>query len=96
MLYSRRLVRPRRPHQLRFLGVPALAPQEIAAIVEQVSRLLLRWLVLSVLLDADDVGAILAWVNGGFSLDASVRIGGCDHAGLSIASERTGADPWIL
>jgi len=34
------------------------------------------------LIDRDDVREMLAWQNGGFSLDAAVRVGSHDRAGL--------------
>jgi hypothetical protein len=67
---------------LRFLPAVAPTPQAIAAIAEQVRHRVLRWFARSGLLDADDARDMLAWDNGGFSLDASVRIAGPDRAGL--------------
>ena len=63
-------------------GAAAPAPQEIEAIAERVRRRVLRWFARSGLLDADDARDRLAWDNGGFSLDAAVRIGQNDRAGL--------------
>lgn len=41
---------------------------------EQVHRRVLRWFARRRLLNPDDARGTLAWNNGGFSLDASVRM----------------------
>lgn len=77
---------PRRG-ELRFHRAAALTLQDIAAIAiaiaigEQVRRRVLHWFARSGLLDADDARDMLAWDNGGFSLDASARIAGHDRTG---------------
>jgi len=68
--------------QVRFLHAPALTPEDIVAIDEEVRRRTLRWFARSGLLEADDARDMLGWEKGGFSLDAAVRIGGRDRAGL--------------
>jgi hypothetical protein len=42
----------------------------------------LRWFARSGLIERDDVREMLAWENSGFSLDAAVRVGAQDRAGL--------------
>jgi len=49
---------------------------------EQVQRRVLHWFARRRLLNPDDARGTLAWNNGGFSLDASVRIAGDDRVGL--------------
>jgi len=61
----------------------ATTPAEVEALTEQIRRRVLRWFSRSGLLDPVDAGGMLDWANGGgFSLDASVRIGADDCAGL--------------
>ncbi len=68
---------------LRISELPALSQADIAAIQTRVSRRVLRWFVRRGLLDADEARAMGEWHNdGGFSLDAAVRIPGWDRAGL--------------
>ncbi len=69
--------------ELRISELPSLGKADIAAIQTPVSRRVLRWFVRCGLLDADDAHAMHEWHNdGGFSLDAAVRIPGWDRAGL--------------
>jgi hypothetical protein len=56
------------------LSAAAPTPQEITAIAEQVRHRVLRWFACSGLRDTNDARDMPGWDNGGFSLDASVRI----------------------
>ena len=52
-------------------------------IAGQVRVRVLRWFARSGLIEAaDDVWEMLAWENSGFSLDAAVRLGAHDRAGI--------------
>ncbi|MGB5830761.1 MAG: hypothetical protein WBG92_02050 [Thiohalocapsa sp.] len=42
----------------------------------------LRWFARSGLIEPEDVREMLAWENSGFSLDAAVRVGSHDRAGV--------------
>lgn len=69
--------------ELRISELPALSKAEFAAIQTRVSQRVLRWFVRRGWLDTDDARAMREWhSDGGFSLDASVRIPGWDRAGL--------------
>jgi len=61
-----------------------------------VRRRVLRWFARSGLLNADDARDMLAWDNGGFSLDASVRIGENDRAGLERLLRYCARPPFAL
>ncbi len=67
---------------VQFRQASALTPEVVTAIEEQVRRRVLRWFSRHGLLDPADACDMLAWANGGFSLDASVCIAGQDRAGL--------------
>jgi len=68
---------------LRISELPALTRADIAAIQTRVSHRVLRWFVRRGWLEADEARAMRDWHNdGGFSLDAAVRIPGWDRAGL--------------
>jgi hypothetical protein len=67
---------------VNFRPAPALTPQAIAAIGEQVRVRVLRWFACSGLIDSDDVREMLSWENSGFSLGAQVRIAAQDRTGL--------------
>ena len=82
--------------EVRFLQAAAPTPQEIAALAERVRRRVLRWFARSGLLDADDARDRLAWDNGGFSLDAAVRIGQNDRAGLERLRRYCARPPFAL
>ncbi len=63
--------------ELRTSELPAMSKSDIAVIQTRGSQRVLRWL------DPDDAHAMREWHNdGGFSLDAAVRIPGRDRAGL--------------
>ena len=69
--------------ELRTCELPALSQADIAAIQSRISRRVLRWFVRRGLLDTDDARSLRDWHNdGGFSLDAAVRIPAWDRAGL--------------
>lgn len=76
------LFEPREDGEIRLLHASALTAAEIGGIGEQVRRCLLSWFARSGRLDTDDAREMLGWDNGGFSLEASVRIAGQDRAGL--------------
>jgi len=81
---------------VQFRQASALTPEAVAAIIEQVRRRVLRWFSRHGLLDPDDVRDMLAWDNGGFSLDASVRIAGHDRAGLERLLRYCARPPFAL
>ena len=67
---------------MRFRAAADLTPEALAAIAEQVRVRVLRWFARSGLIEPDDVREMLTWENSGFSLDAAVRVGAHDRAGL--------------
>jgi len=67
---------------VRFRPAAELTPEAVAAITGQVRVRVLRWFARSGLIEADDVREMLAWENSGSSLDAAVRVGAHDRAGL--------------
>ncbi len=83
--------------ELRTSELPALSKADIAAIQTRVSRRVLRWFVRRGLLDPDDARAMREWhSDGGFSLDASVRIPGWDRAGLERLLRYCARPPFAL
>jgi hypothetical protein len=70
------------PESVRFRPAAVLTPEAVAAIAEQVRVRVLRWFARSGLIEPEDVREMLAWENSGFSLDAAVRVGAHDRAGL--------------
>jgi hypothetical protein len=72
------------PQSVRFRPAAELTPEAVAAIAEQVRVRVrvLRWFARSGLIEAEDVREMLAWDNSGFLLDAAVRVGAHDRAGL--------------
>ena len=83
--------------ELRISELPTLGKADIAAIQTRVSRRVLRWFVRRGLLDADDAQAMREWHNdGGFSLDAAVRIPGWDRAGLERLLRYCARPPFAL
>ena len=69
----------------------------VAAIQPRVSQRVLRWFVRRGWLDADDAHAMHEWHNdGGFSLDAAVRIPGWDRAGLERLLRYCARPPFAL
>jgi hypothetical protein len=70
------------PQSMRFRPAAELTPEALASIAEQVRVRVPRWFAGSGLSEPDDVHEILAWENSGFSLDAAVRVGAQDLAGL--------------
>ena len=70
------------PESVRFCPAAELTPEAVAAIAEQVRVRVLRWFARSGLIEPEDVREMLAWENSGFSLDAAVRVGAHDRAGL--------------
>jgi hypothetical protein len=67
---------------VRFRPAADLTPQAPAAVAAQVRVRVLRWFARSGLIEPDDVHEMLAWENSGFSLDAAVRVGAYDRAGV--------------
>ena len=57
-----------------FLPARPINQADLAALTERVRRRVIRWFRLARLLDAAAAADMLAWVNRGFSVDASVRI----------------------
>ena len=57
-----------------FLSARPINQADLAALTERVRRRLFRWFRLARLLDAAAAADMLAWVNSGFSVDASVQI----------------------
>jgi hypothetical protein len=90
------VLEPRDDGSIRFLPAAAPTPQEITAIAEQVRHRVLRWFPRSGLLDADDARDMRASDNGGFSLDAVVRIGGRNRAGLERRLRYCACPPFAL
>ena len=56
----------------------------------------LRWFARSGLIEPDDVREMLAWENSGFSLDAAVRVGAHDRAGLERLLRYCARPPFAL
>ncbi len=57
-----------------FLPARPITPSDLASLTERVRRRVVRWFCMQRLLDAAAAADMLAWVNSGFSIDASVRI----------------------
>jgi hypothetical protein len=57
-----------------FLPARPITPSDLASLTERVRRRVVRWFCMQRLLDAAAAADMLAWVNSGFSVDASVRI----------------------
>jgi hypothetical protein len=57
-----------------FVPARPVTPADLTAPTERVRRRVVRWFRLARLLDAPAAADMLAWVNSGFSVDASVRI----------------------
>jgi len=60
-----------------------ITPADLAAVTERVRRRVIRWFMLTRLLDAAAAADMLAWENSEFSIDASVRITLLDRDVLS-------------
>jgi len=84
------------PQSVRFLPAAELTPEAVAVIAEQVRVRVLRWFARSGLIEADDVREMLAWENSGFSLDAAVRVGAHDRAGLERLLRYCARPPFAL
>ena len=68
---------------MRATEAAALTSQAVTAVQQQVRARVLRWFARAGHLDPADARDMADWHHGGgFSLDASVRIEGQDHAGL--------------
>jgi hypothetical protein len=70
------------PQSVRFRPAAELTPEAVAVIAEQVRVRVLRWFARSGLIEPGDAREMLTWENSGFSLDAAVRVGAHDRAGL--------------
>jgi hypothetical protein len=82
---------------LRICELPALSQADIAAIQTRVSQRVLRWFVRRGWLDPDEARAMRDWHNdGGFSLDATVRIPAWDRAGLERLLRYCARPPFAL
>jgi hypothetical protein len=84
------------PQSVRFLPAAELTPEAVAVIAEQVRVRVLRWFARSGLIEPDDVREMLAWENSGFSLDAAVRVGAHDRAGLERLLRYCARPPFAL
>jgi hypothetical protein len=84
------------PQSARFRPAAELTPEAVAAITEQVRVRVLRWFARSGLIEADDVREMLAGENSGFSLDAAVRVGAHDRAGLERLLRYCARPPFAL
>ena len=84
------------PQSVRFRPAAELTPEAVAAIAEQVRVRVLRWFARSGLIEADDVREMLAWENSGSSLDAAVRVGAHDRAGLERLLRYCARPPFAL
>jgi hypothetical protein len=84
------------PQAVRFRPASALTPAAVVAIAEQVRVRVLRWFARSGLIERDDVREMLAWENSGFSLDAAVRVGAHDRAGLERLLRYCARPPFAL
>jgi hypothetical protein len=84
------------PQSVRFLPAAELTPEAVAAIAEQVRVRVLRWFARSGLIERDDIREMLAWENSGFSLDAAVRVGAHDRAGLERLLRYCARPPFAL
>ena len=84
------------PQSVRFRPAAELTPEAVAAIAEQVRVRVLRWFARSGLIEPEDVREMLAWENSGFSLDAAVRVGAHDRAGLERLLRYCARPPFAL
>ncbi|MFE8032667.1 transposase, partial [Thiohalocapsa marina] len=84
------------PQAARFCDAAELTPEAVAAIAEQVRVRVLRWFARSDLIEPDDAREMLAWDNSGFSLDAAVRVGAHDRAGLERLLRYRARPPFAL
>jgi hypothetical protein len=84
------------PQAVRFRAAAELTPQAVTAITDPVRIQVLRWFARSGLLERDDVGEMRAWANSGFSLDAEVRVGAQDRAGLERLLRDCARPPFAL
>ena len=84
------------PQSVRFRPAAELTPEAVAVIAEQVRVRVLRWFARSGLIEPDDVREMLAWENSGFSLDAAVRVGAHDRAGLERLLRYCARPPFAL
>jgi hypothetical protein len=84
------------PQSVRFRAAAELTPEAVAAIAEQVRVRVLRWFARSGLIERDDVREMLTWENSGFSLDAAVRVGAHDRAGLERLLRYCARPPFAL
>jgi len=83
--------------QVRFREAVGLSAQEVAAVQAQVRRRVLRWFVRRGWLEEADRREMQRWAhNGGFSLDAAVRIEGGDRDGLERVLRYCARPPFAL
>jgi len=66
----------------KFYPIAALTPEEIYSVQERIRKRVLRLFRKKGLLDSDVASDMLDWDNGGFSLNANVRIEDYDREGL--------------
>ena len=83
--------------QVHFAEAPALTPEDLAAVQQQVRARVLRWFARAGHLDPADAQDMAGWHHGGgFSLDASVRIDGPDRCGLERLLRYCARPPFAL
>jgi hypothetical protein len=84
------------PQAVRFRAAAELTPEALTTITDQVRTRVLRWFARSGLIERDDVREMLAWESSGFSLDAAVRVGAQDRAGLERLLRYCARPPFAL
>jgi hypothetical protein len=83
--------------QVHFAEAAALAPEDLAAVQQQVRARVLRWFARAGHLDPADARDMAGWHHGGgFSLDASVKIEGPDRSGLERLLRYCARPPFAL
>jgi hypothetical protein len=82
---------------LRISELPGLSEADIASIQTRIAQRVVRWFMRRGYLDGDDGRAMLEWQqDGGFSLDANVRIAADDRAGLEHLIRYCARPPFAL
>jgi hypothetical protein len=84
------------PQSVHSRPAAELTPEAVAAIAEQVRGRGQQRFARSGLIERDDVCDMRAWENSGFSLDAEVRVGAQDRAGLERLLRYCARPPFAL